>query len=237
VDIFGIVYIIRNSVNDKVYVGQTSMVLSIRWAKHKSAARRGRISFINSAIRAHGEDVFTIEVIYEAKDALDLNAAERRFISLYKSNTREFGYNVSEGGNNINRMMGESNPRYAKNLSEGEKEKHASAIKQGLAEMRARGKTQKYPAVSEKRKKVLADRSKGNKYASFPKSEEHRLKISDAQKKYWAGVRSAKESVLGRGEEIGYFSRKECLRAPLVSLIPSTKYQVRAVVLSSLTSC
>ena len=38
-DTMGCIYIVRNTVNDKVYIGQTVSPLSKRWAAHLYAAR------------------------------------------------------------------------------------------------------------------------------------------------------------------------------------------------------
>lgn len=38
---YGRIYIIRNTVNDKVYVGQTHVSINLRFQNHLSAARRG----------------------------------------------------------------------------------------------------------------------------------------------------------------------------------------------------
>jgi len=38
---FGVVYLITNTVNGKVYVGQTTVGVSKRWKGHKDEARKG----------------------------------------------------------------------------------------------------------------------------------------------------------------------------------------------------
>ena len=48
----GIIYLIRNLVNGKGYVGQTILTSRKRWSLHKSGARRGEGFPIYRAIRS-----------------------------------------------------------------------------------------------------------------------------------------------------------------------------------------
>ena len=55
---YGRIYIIKNTVNDKVYVGQTKVSLKLRFQNHLSAARNGKDYIIGKAIRKYGEDFY-----------------------------------------------------------------------------------------------------------------------------------------------------------------------------------
>ena len=46
----GFIYIIRNTVNSKVYIGQTRVSVDIRWKEHLRHARYGN-QVINRAMR------------------------------------------------------------------------------------------------------------------------------------------------------------------------------------------
>lgn len=46
---YGRIYIIKNTVNDKVYVGQTKVSLKLRFQNHLSAARNGKDYIIGKA--------------------------------------------------------------------------------------------------------------------------------------------------------------------------------------------
>ena len=52
---FGVVYLITNTVNGKVYVGQTINGLSKRWKGHKNDVRNGSQNPLHRAIRKYGE--------------------------------------------------------------------------------------------------------------------------------------------------------------------------------------
>jgi group I intron endonuclease len=91
----GIIYLITNKVNGKRYVGQTVSKLNSRWATHKRRAERGSEFALHRAIRVHGKDAFTIEVIAESLECF-LDTLEVFFIKLY--NTKSvYGYNMTDG--------------------------------------------------------------------------------------------------------------------------------------------
>lgn len=95
---YGRIYIIRNTVNEKVYVGQTKVSLKLRFQNHLSAARRGNDYVIGKAIRKYGEDKFYIELLEECT-VEELNEREKYWISFFNSTNNKYGYNISLGGN------------------------------------------------------------------------------------------------------------------------------------------
>lgn len=97
---YGRIYIIRNTINDKVYVGQTKVSLRLRFQNHLSASRNGKDYIIGKAIRKYGEDKFYIELLEECAIE-ELNEREKYWISFFNSTNNKFGYNISIGGNVI----------------------------------------------------------------------------------------------------------------------------------------
>lgn len=95
---YGRIYIIRNTVNDKVYVGQTHVSIKLRFQNHLSAARRGLDYVIGKAIRKYGEDKFYVELLEECLIE-ELNEREKYWIKFFKATDNRFGYNMSIGGN------------------------------------------------------------------------------------------------------------------------------------------
>lgn len=88
------IYKITNLMNDKIYIGQSTKLLS-RLSAHKSENGGGLLS---KAIAKYGKDNFLFEVlIYCEKDELD--SLEVKYISEYNS-TVPNGYNISIGGKN-----------------------------------------------------------------------------------------------------------------------------------------
>ena len=97
---YGRIYIIRNTINSKVYIGQTKVSLKLRFQNHLSAARNGKDYVIGKAIRKYGEENFYIELLEECTIE-ELNERERYWISYFNATNNKFGYNMSIGGNVI----------------------------------------------------------------------------------------------------------------------------------------
>lgn len=101
----GEIYIIKNTVNSKVYIGQTNETVKVRFRKHLSAARTGKGYVIGKAMRKYGLEKFYVELL-EAREFSNrkeltqwANARETYWIAYYKANNPKFGYNMSIGGN------------------------------------------------------------------------------------------------------------------------------------------
>ncbi len=92
----GFIYIIRNTINNKVYIGQTKTSVDIRWKEHLRHARYGD-QVINRAMRKYGVDKFYIETL-EICDISVIDYREVYYIDLYDSTNKSKGYNVSIGG-------------------------------------------------------------------------------------------------------------------------------------------
>lgn len=91
-----IVYIARNKINGKCYVGATEKPLKERAYGHFWRAKNGRRGVFSSAIRKYGEDAFEWSVIFACRDFFDALDWERVFISKIKPE-----YNMTEGGGGV----------------------------------------------------------------------------------------------------------------------------------------
>ena len=94
----GFIYIIKNTNNQKVYIGQTSRTIQDRWEQHKNAAIRGEQQgiILYNAMRKYGIQTFYVSKLEEV-DLKDINEKEKYWIKYYNSQTPN-GYNVREGG-------------------------------------------------------------------------------------------------------------------------------------------
>lgn len=94
---FGIIYIITNDFNSKVYIGQTKRTLEERWKEHKreKCSINEHNMLIKRAILKYGEQHFKLKEL-ERCAIEDLNAREIYYISLYDSYKN--GYNLTRGG-------------------------------------------------------------------------------------------------------------------------------------------
>lgn len=93
---YGLVYRLTNTVNGKVYIGQTTKPLAVRWASHVSA-RRSKCRLVAHAILKYGPGTFKVEALGYCPDRETLDEAERLFIEVHGS-LSPGGYNLSSGG-------------------------------------------------------------------------------------------------------------------------------------------
>lgn len=94
---YGRIYLLRNLINGRVYVGQTKGSLSFRWKRHQSTAKHSQAP-IHKALRKYGAQTFAVEELEQCLDAASLNTAESRWIAHFGSNLRAVGYNCTSGG-------------------------------------------------------------------------------------------------------------------------------------------
>ena len=92
------IYKIINLKNKKVYIGQTRRSLVERLCRHSSNARNGTINRLYSSIRLYGWDNFDIEIIESFNNFDSLNEREIFWIKNYDSSNKNYGYNMTSGG-------------------------------------------------------------------------------------------------------------------------------------------
>lgn len=97
------IYKITNSINDKVYIGQSARGVEQRFHRHIQDAMSERLdTHFARAIRMYGPENFTVEVIDTADTQDELNQKEQYWIRYYDS--VKHGYNETDavykcGGN------------------------------------------------------------------------------------------------------------------------------------------
>lgn len=93
----GTIYIITNSINSKVYIGQTIQPLTKRWEEHcRIACSKNEANMvIKKAIFKYGKENFIIKEL-EKCAIEDLDKREIYYIDLYNSYNN--GYNSTKGG-------------------------------------------------------------------------------------------------------------------------------------------
>lgn len=151
----GVIYKITNTLNGKIYVGQTRRTLEMRLAEHRYNKNKGK-SAIDEAIVKYGwEGNFTAEVI-ETCPVEQLNEREMFWIAELKSKAPN-GYNLTDGGEGL---MNPSDETRAKMSLAQSGENHPFFGKHRTAEEKAK----------------ISDKTKGKKRKPF--SAEHKAKIS-----------------------------------------------------------
>lgn len=99
----GEIYIIKNFVNNKIYIGQTITGSVNRFTQHLNEAfqedRKEYNYYLSRAIRKYGKEAFDFAVLAENVPEEDLNLVEEHYIDMYNSCNPDIGYNVSTGSN------------------------------------------------------------------------------------------------------------------------------------------
>lgn len=102
------IYVITNTVNGKKYVGQTSRGFEKRWKGHLSTSRGDRQLYFLNAIRKHGAEAFTHEIVAEVASREEANSLERLWIQQLNTMDPSIGYNSTQGGEGFS--SGDLNP-------------------------------------------------------------------------------------------------------------------------------
>jgi|TARA_R110000824_G_scaffold46325_1_gene133291 hypothetical protein len=190
------IYKATNNENGKVYIGQTTQPFEVRRAQHEYG--HGAFYFGN-ALKKYN---FDWEIVKECSSIDELNTMEEYFIKKYKSNIKEFGYNLRSGGeNHLHSKESKRKMSIAKqNMSDETKEK----IRQSRI-----GKKHK-PETIEKFKnrtipmEVRQRISETQKDRTF--SEKTRNKMSDTRKKTYNTPKMHK--VLSESAKRGWETRR-----------------------------
>lgn len=94
-------YIIKNIINNKIYIGVTYKDIKNRFAEHVKVSKSRNIKSkmpINLAIAKYGKNNFTINILKTFTNGKDAYDAEIKYIKDYNSTNSNIGYNASQGG-------------------------------------------------------------------------------------------------------------------------------------------
>ena len=119
------IYKITNTVNQKVYIGQSVDVFRrLTHHKHELTLNKHRNDYIQHSVNKYGLENFTFEIL-EFCEVEELDEKEIYYINQYNSTNKDYGYNIQSGGHlghcwNIdarNRRCGSGNPMFGKHQS------------------------------------------------------------------------------------------------------------------------
>ncbi|EGT4144509.1 hypothetical protein EQY69_09845 [Clostridium perfringens] len=143
--IYGVIYLIRNNANNKIYIGQTTDKRGFKGRYDRSGNSIEKVykyhlsykksnshynKHLLSSIEKYGFNTFYVDIKFDiAYSQQELNKLEDMYIKIYNSNNQKYGYNHRNGGNNGKltdetkrkisiSMKGENNPFYGKTHSE-----------------------------------------------------------------------------------------------------------------------
>jgi len=179
-------YKVVNLVNQKIYIGITKLEVSERWNKHLLDAN----SPLHRAIQKYGKENFTIEILKESLDRLEISSLEDPTIEKFQSRITQHGYNVAKGGYGGN-LGEEVNRKRRETFSKKTSEEKQSAISKRNITIAGRNKSNHAGKLRQATKMI------GNKFAeglvhtsetkqiisnanSKPKSDETRQKMSSS---------------------------------------------------------
>ena len=117
----GDIYIIKNDINDKVYIGKAKYGAEHRWKEHIGFDLQNN-QYIHKAMRKYGINHFYYQILETNLSDSLLNEREKYWINFYNSFAPN-GYNLTLGG--------DGGPG-RKPLSQQEKEKNCFLKKQGI---------------------------------------------------------------------------------------------------------
>jgi len=159
----GIIYKATNTLNGKVYIGQTTQPLNERKRHHKYMSLKGdRRTPFQIALLDEGFDNFTWKQRDTFNNAEELTAKEKHWVAFYKANDPQYGYNITGGG--IAAKHTEETKRKISRIVKGRK-------------------------VSEETRRKISEGNKGkhngenNPFFGKKHTEESRRKMSEAQKR------------------------------------------------------
>jgi len=96
---YGYIYIIKNLINRKKYIGQTTNKRGIRGAMTlESIKNYYNNSHLINSVKLYGTENFERKIIDSAKDKEDLDKKEEYYIQKYNTLNRNYGYNLKHGG-------------------------------------------------------------------------------------------------------------------------------------------
>ena len=172
------VYKITNTVNNKVYIGQTRRKSCIyRFCNHKYELNRNKHhnEHLQRSWNKYGKDAFLFEEIEYCYDVNTLNCREIYWINFYNSACENFGYNIELGGNE-RKIINESTKLKISNKMKGNK--HSLGYKMTSEQLKEHSK-----------------RNKGSGNGMFGKThtEESKAKIAS----HWIGNKSPFYGKLG----------------------------------------
>ena len=123
------IYIHRNKINNKAYIGQTCLNVRARW-ENGNGYRNNK--YLYRAIEKYGWDNFEHIIWAENLTLEEANSVEELLIALFNTTNNSYGYNLRAGGNNS--RMHESSKRKiseaCKGIAAGAKNPAARAVVQ-----------------------------------------------------------------------------------------------------------
>lgn len=111
-----LIYKIINDINNRIYIGQTTLSLKERIYNYKKEFKHDtRHRPILDAMRKYGFEHFFFEIVEDnIQTQEDLDEKEKYYIQFYHSLCKENGYNIELGGNGRGKHSEETKKKISK---------------------------------------------------------------------------------------------------------------------------
>lgn len=156
------VYMHKNKINGKVYIGITSLKPWRRWDCGRGY--KNQILFYR-AIEKYNWNNFEHIILFENLIKKEAEQKEIELIAYYKSNNKKYGYNIANGGN----CVGSASEETRKKMSERMKKNNPMKNKETVEKMR---QSQLGKKLSEKHKQKIINANKGRKRTKEEKEKD-----------------------------------------------------------------
>ena len=159
------------------YIGITCQPLNRRW--RNGEGYKSKDGYFYNAIKKHGWDAFSHEVLIHGLSEDEAKAIERLLITLFKTQDRSKGFNISGGGDGMFNPTEETRQKIgerSRNFHTGRKQS-AETRKKHSDWMKAHNPNKGGKCVTEKHIEAFRE------IAKRPKSAETRRKMSEASRK------------------------------------------------------
>ena len=158
----GCVYLARNKINGKCYVGKTIHSMTFRSESHRRDAEGGSPWVFHKAIRKYGWDTFEWSILTEDDDDEFLCFMEKKWIKKLGTKVPN-GYNVTDGGDGV--------------IGWSRTEKQRESLSQALSRYWESDASDKQREIvkrphTEEHKRKISESKKGT-----PLSDEHKEKL------------------------------------------------------------
>lgn len=177
------VYMHRNKINGKIYVGQTSLKPEKRWQKQGQGYNKQ--PYFWNAIQKYGWDNFEHEILTTNLSVHEVDKIEQYWISFFKSNNENFGYNLTAGGHGSHYLSEENLQRKRENANlYWASDKGLAQAKQHSQKMMGENNPMYGKHHTEETKRKISESKLGVKNPNYGKhfSQEHKTKISQSNK-------------------------------------------------------
>lgn len=166
--------------NGKKYYGITGQkYVKQRWQCGKGYNHN---QYFTKAINKYGWNNIQHIVLHEGLGKEEAEELEQYMIQWYDTTNKDYGYNISLGGETGHGLYGENHPMYGKHHSEEARQKISESNK---------GKCH-----TEEAKKKISEAKKGEKNPNYGKkfSNEHKQKMSENNARFWKGKHHSEET-------------------------------------------